>query len=222
MLKKLLLISTSKSSKPFFNYISCLRSSTTTAFHPSLQPFDNTDKIEYLHKKHNTSLSLTTNKNILTFTRTYDNQLLDTFEFILNFIPKSYSIDINPIHYTIMQNINPRLQNLLADFFTCQNNKVAIDGVKYVLNIKMIDNKVNISYEDINGNVVGPNIELIEKRAWQCEKEVWDNAVAVVKDKRIKNVCVDGMRDTIGTLHMEKQDLKEIQIKKARRVKIKE
>lgn len=222
MQKKLLLILTSKKCKPFFQYLQSIRTNTSIAFQHPFHPFDNPDKITHIHKKHDTSLSIMLNKNKLTFTRTFDGELLDTFEYELIFTSGKYEIDHNPIHYTIMESFGENETNMFTDFFTCSSRKVALEGIKYVFVIKKTENGFVISYEDFNGKKQGPEIELKEMRKWKCKNELWERATEVETEKKIKNVAVNEMKDVIGTLHMEKQDLREIQIKKQRRVKNKE
>lgn len=220
MTKKLLLIATSKASKKFLSTISTFRGNTSTAFQPLLlHPFDNTDKILFVHKKYDSPLSITLSKSTLTFTRTFDGELLDTYEYELTYEPGRIDVDLNPIHFTVIEDMGLREMNVVVDFFACSSRKVCLSGVKYVLSVKKTETGYLFTYEDLSGQLVGPSFELKEKRHWHCENELWERATTVFKEKRVKNVSTNEMKDVVGTLHMEKQDLADIQIKKPRRVR---
>ncbi|EJW04621.1 hypothetical protein EDEG_01173 [Edhazardia aedis USNM 41457] len=140
-----------------------------------------------------------------------------------------------------------RLKNLLTDIFGQKTQSVSLDNIKYTLTIENIttDKSINNEENDTNDNFdtnhtggseinstslkislkkldqhlssIGPEMLLKVCRSWYCSYDLYKKSIKRNVEAKVKNVSVNEMLDTVGTVHIEKQDLKDIQLKKRKR-----
>lgn len=188
------------------------------------------EKACQLMKKKKCVILVSSNKNKLTLMRTYDNQPLEIFRF--DIVKSMSSSDFESIpaelftkYFIILQNVqNKRLENLFIDLFNQKSKDVHIEGVRYawiiqedkdsVVTMKFVRVMNDLSIEDI-----GPYFELKLEREFYCGDDLYEKAFTVEKKKKQKNVTKNVFKDTVGKLHIERQDLKEINLKKSRAYK---
>ncbi|KAM0674959.1 rRNA-binding ribosome biosynthesis protein rpf2 [Gurleya vavrai] len=182
----------------------------------SSDAFDNYTPLVSKMIKNNCSLFIANSNSILTFGRIFNNEIIDLVEFkIKSFIPMN-DFEINSRFFTALVNTEIRIENLFLDFFAFKGKEIVIEDVKHVLIIEQEDKILNFVLESQKENL---NFSLEIKRTFFCEDNVLRKSCERNKVKKIKNVGRNKMGDVIGKLHIDKQDLREIQLKKARRVK---
>eukprot|EP00117_Sycon_ciliatum_P043200 scpid87948/ scgid31315/ Ribosome production factor 2 homolog; Brix domain-containing protein 1; Ribosome biogenesis protein RPF2 homolog len=128
-----------------------------------------------------------------------------------------------------------RLKSLLIDFF--QNDrppKVRLNGIEHVINFTITDGVVlvrtyRIHLKKSGTNVprielteMGPHMDLTPRRNRLASHELFKKSCKqpkVVKPKKVKNVEVNPLGTMTGRIHMQKQDLEKLQLRKTKALK---
>ncbi|KAM0681019.1 rRNA-binding ribosome biosynthesis protein rpf2 [Glugoides intestinalis] len=197
----------------------------------SIDALSSYEKACKLMKKKKCALLLTAVNDSLCIARTYDYQPLEILKFKALKSLSSSDFDTVPAELFAKYAVvciglkNKRIENLFVDLFCQKSVKIDIDSVKYswvisqdektaIYTIKFVRILKNSSIEDI-----GPCFELQLEKEFYCGDDLYEKAFAVAKPKKQKNVTKTAFKETIGKLHIEKQDLKEINLKKGRAYK---
>lgn len=188
------------------------------------------EKACQLMKKKKCSLLVSIHRNTLVLMRTYDNRPLEIFKFsILKSMSssdfKTVPAELFTKYFIVIMNLqNKRLENLFVDFFNQKSKDVNIDGVRYSWIIQQ-DKEGTVTMKfvrvmnDLSIEEIGPYFELKMEKEFYCGDELYEKAFTVEKKKKQKNVTKNVFKDTVGKLHIERQDLKEINLKKSRAYK---
>lgn len=204
-----------------------------TALEEGLDSFADYEKTCRLMKKKKCALSVASTKDHLVLTRAYDYQPLEILKFRIakclssaDFSPAP--AELHSKYFVVCQQIeNKRVENLFVDFFSQSSTKVNIDSVKYawvvsqsgsqherVFTLKYVRVLNDLSVEDI-----GPCFELVLEKEFYCGDELHEKAFAHNKPRRQKNVAKNAFKDAVGRLHIDRQDLNDINLKKSRAYK---
>ncbi|XP_071504090.1 ribosome production factor 2 homolog [Diadema antillarum] len=128
-----------------------------------------------------------------------------------------------------------RLKSLLIDFFRGPVvEAVRLAGLEHVLNFTAIDGKILIrSYKVVlkkSGTrtprvelaEIGPSLDLVKRRTRLATHDLFKRACKkpkALKPKKKKNISQDVFKTMHGRVHMEKQDLGKLQIRKMKALK---
>lgn len=201
-----------------------------TTLDESIDAFSDYEKALKLMKKKKSVISVTHNKNTLVFIRSFDYQPLEILKFtILNALS---STDFNSIpaeffskYFIISQNIeNKRIENFFIDFFSQRTVKIDIESVKYAWIISSSSKvEYNLKYvrvlNDFSVEDIGPSFDLKLEKEFYCGDEIYSKAFSQDKPVKQKNVSKNVFKDTVGKLHIDRQDLNDINLKKSRAYK---
>lgn len=212
-----------------------------------LRPFDDAKPLEYLSEKNDSSLfmfgcSSKKRPNSLIMGRTFDNEVIDMFEFEIEAAKmmdqfKEAKITVGTKPCLIFNgepfDIDPdfiRLKCLLTDFFKGETpDNIRLQGIEHVLNFTAVDGKVIIrSYKikldnstnkipNVNLTEIGPSFDLSVRRTKLGSDDLYKKSLKQPKEmtpKKKKNISRDAFGSVLGRIHMQKQDLNKLQTRK--------
>lgn len=185
------------------------------------------DLLEKLAIKLKCSLffSIQTNKkdmNYVSIGRLYDNEIIEYVRFRLqDFKPVSFfkkSPEKSCKYFLVMKGLSTRLSNLLLDMFSTKMSDICIDHVRYAL--VLCDGDVfSLRYTKISADGmedVGPYFEMEKIDEYFCDESEFKKSLGVLHDKKQKNVEQDESMRKVGRLYIQKQNLREINMKKSK------
>ncbi|KAF7683111.1 Ribosome production factor 2 like protein [Astathelohania contejeani] len=223
MRKKALALITDKTSTKYLSPIITIRGDATKKQFKN-NPFDSLEEIEKILPTRGCSLVVSayhsSSKPYLMMARSFNNEIIDSIEFeILNFSGfASIGPELCVKYFICLQNLtNKRLCNLLVDFFNMRAVEVNLDAIKYCWSVCEIENCIFMKYVRINKGKVeecGPSYRLKVSRIYSCSEELYEKACGPILKKKEKNVSKNVFNDRIGTVHMERQDLRDLRLRK--------
>lgn len=190
--------------------------------------YKDSDKSLKIMKKKKSALFIhpsNSNQNII-LGRSFDNQFLDLINFKL--IKSLSSADFPTVaaevsvkYFLLFQNIkNERLQNFFTDLLCQKSYEINLSGVKYAWIINQNNNIITLKFvrvmKDYSVEDIGPYFELEIESEFYCGEDLWKLALDVKKGKKVKNVEKNVFKDKIGKIHIDRQDLHDIKLKKSR------
>lgn len=191
-----------------------------------IDAFADYEKACKLMAKKRCVLSASGFKDSLTFARCFDNQLLECIKFKVIKALSSADFDTIPAelyvkYMVLVQNVsNKKLENLFIDFFNQKTVKVNADAIKYAWVINETSGVFTIKFvrilNDSSVQDIGPYFELQIEKEFFCGDELYEEAFEVKKPTVQKNVTTNVTKDKIGKLYVDKQDLKDINLKRSR------
>jgi len=185
--------------------------------------------------------------NNLVLGRLFDSNIMDMFEFgIEQFKPMEefkcakVTLGVKPCLTFNGEAFDTdpeymRLKCLFGDFFrgeVCDN--VRLQGIEHVINFTAVDGKIyfrsyKVTYKNSGGRVpavtmneIGPSFNFTVRRTKVGSDEVYRKSLKQPKEinpKKKKNVSRDALGSTLGRIHMEKQDLGKLQLRKTKGLK---
>lgn len=191
-----------------------------------IDAFSDYEKVCQLMAKKKCALCVSGFKDSLVIARTFNNQLLECIKFKVLKALSSADFESIPAemyvkYIVLIQNVtNKKIENLFIDFFNQKTTKINLDALKYawILNeskglftlkfVRILNDK---SIQDI-----GPYFEMQIEKEFYCGDELYEEAFEVSKPKVQKNVSTNATKDKIGKLYIDKQDLKDVNLKKSR------
>lgn len=186
------------------------------------------DLLEKLAIKLKCSLffSVQTNKKDMSYIsigRLYDNEIIDYARFkLLDFKPASFfkkSPEKSCKYFLVMKGLSARMSNLLLDMFSTKMSDICIDHVRYALVLSGRDTTFSMRYTRVSADGledVGPYLEMEKMDEYFCDEEVFEKSLDIKQGKRQKNVRQDESMRKVGRLYIQRQDLREINLKKSR------
>jgi len=185
--------------------------------------------------------------NSLIIGRFFDYHVTDMFELSIeklipmqNFKTPKITVGVKPclIFNGEPFEIDPeymRLKCVLTDFFRGEVvNNIRLQGVEHALHFTAVDGKLFIrSYRvvlkksttkvpDVELVEMGPSIDAIVRRSKLCSDDVYIKSKKQPKEiepKKKKNISRDAFGSVLGRIHMEKQDLAKLQLRKVKALK---
>lgn len=180
--------------------------------------------------------------NNLVLGRTYDGHILDMIEVgidaytsMKDFTGTKKGIGSKPL--LVFQGaqwetdtLYKSIQNILIDVLRgYKPNKISMQGVDHVISATCIDSKIylrayHIGYAKSDSKVpttvlhdMGPFLDLSVRRSQRASEDLWK--VACKKDKtskasKVKNVSQSTRGDKVGRIHMKKQNLDKMQVRR--------
>lgn len=158
--------------------------------------------------------------------RAYDGQILEMVCFKIRSMRSSSDCptiapEVCVKYALLLQNIeNSRLENMMIDFLHQRSHGVDLHGIRYawifgqngrVFTLRFVRIMKDLSVED-----VGPCFEVELEQEFYCGDELWEEALDVQRAKKVRNVEKNAFKDKIGRVHIDRQDLKDIKLKKSR------
>lgn len=153
----------------------------------------------------------------ISFGRNYGESILEYIQFII----ESFTISDLPLNFgyvKVMCGLNPREENLFGDIFNTFVGSICIDNIDHCLALEdgqqdsenFVFKLYNFKKEE---DLVIFNLKRTEQ--FYCDEDEFIEACGAIQKKR-KNIKENEMLDKIGRIHLEKQDLKEIRLKKSK------
>lgn len=195
----------------------------------NLDAFSDYEKVCKLMAKKKSALCASGFKSNLILSRCFDNQLLECIKFKV--VKSLSSSDFESIpaemyvkYIVIVQNLtNKKIENLFIDFFSQKTVKLNVDALKYAWVINENKGLFTLKFvrilNDSSVQDIGPYFELEIEKEFYCGDELFEQAFEVKKPKVQKNVTTNATKDKIGQLYIDKQDLKDINLKKSKAYK---
>jgi len=159
--------------------------------------------------------------------RIYDGEVLEMIKFRIVSIKSSkefeaLSPELNMKYYVLLQGIeDKRMENFILDFLAQRSHEVDLKGIRYgwIVNssssndyiLKYVRVLLDNTVEDI-----GPFFELKLESKYYCDDEVYSKAFDKAPKKKDKNVSKNAFKDTMGKLHIDRQDLRNVNLRKSR------
>lgn len=222
----LISIITSKKHKEIQLILTKIRSDCITVKREKLlDPFKQYNIVEKILKSHNSKLFITFTSDNLILGRSFNNEIIDMLKFKIKNYEKSFKgvipAEINMKYGLLLINIkDKRIENIFVDIFNMKSSKVCLDNLKYIWVITDYNGTYILKYCRILNNDdledVGPYLELEIEDQYACSDETYKKSFGN-KEKNVKNVSKNEFYDQIGTLHIDKQDLREIKTRKYRK-----
>lgn len=193
-----------------------------------VEPSTDKDQLEKLAIKLKCSLflSIQTNKKdtiYISIGRLYDNEIIDYARFkLLDFKPVSFfkkSPEKSCKYFLVMKGLSARMSNLLLDMFSTKMTDICIDHVSYALVLSERDTTFSLRYTKVGADGledVGPCLEMEKIDEYFCDEDVFRTSLGVQQDKKQKNVTQDESMRKVGRIYVQRQDLREINLKKSR------
>lgn len=187
----------------------------------SLEP----EQISKLMKSKKCTLYLRFYSDHLVLGRSYNNEIIDYYTFKINKIIGTREFPTLPPeygskYYVLVQNcVDKRLENLVIDLLHQPSHEVDFEGTSYAWIFAQVDGVYTLKYMRVtlSGMVedIGPFFELTIENSYNCGEEIWKDATKVEK-KKTKNVEKNVCKETIGKVHIDRQDLRDIRLKRGR------
>lgn len=219
-------IITSKKNKEIQSIVTKIRSDCIQVIREKLSdPMKQYSLIQKLLKKNECKLFLTITNGFFSFGRSFNDEILDLLKFkIINSkstFKNVVSAELNMKYYIFIQNIaDDRICNLIIDVFNMKSSKVCLKNIKYCWIFSCIDSKYIFKYCRILSNDeiedIGPYFELELVDKYYCSDELYKKSFGEISKKN-KKINKNEFKDEIGTLHIDKQDLREIKTRKYRK-----
>lgn len=234
--------------------IAKLRRSTTVFFSRKndIHPLEDASKVEILCSRNETPLFMCANHskkrpNNLLIGRTYDNELLDLFEFeVKNFmqmqefkVPKKTLEGKGIVNFIgdafDTQHEYIRLKNLFIDIFgTREQEGIRLNGIEYIMTVAAIEGIIHVRLYHItlvkSGsrlpyvklNEMGPRFDLVMRRNQLANDDLFKLALKQpyqLNPHKDKNKSISNLGTTYGRIHLGKQNYKEINTKAGKLLK---
>lgn len=188
--------------------------------------------------------------NNLIVGRTYNHQVLDMVEFgIENFKPMvefkvpKITVGVKPLILFSGQAFNEqddykRIHNLFIDLFSANTmTKLNLNNVEHVIYLSAIDEKIlfrcyKIAYKKsgcqsprVELNEMGPHFDMTVRRTRFASKDLFKKACFQQfsrKPNKTKNIDKTPLGDTMGRIHMDRQDYSKLKIRRLKGLNPKE
>jgi len=188
--------------------------------------------------------------NSLIIGRFFDYHVTDMFELAIeklapmeSFKTPKITVGVKPclVFHGEPFEIDPeyiRLKCLLTDFFRGEVvDNIRLQGVEHALHFTAADGKLYIrSYRvllkksttkvpDVELVEMGPSLDVAVRRSKLCSDDVYTKSKKQpreIEPKKKKNVSVNAFGSILGRVHMEKQDLSKLQLRKVKALKRKQ
>ncbi|XP_071803122.1 ribosome production factor 2 homolog [Asterias amurensis] len=128
-----------------------------------------------------------------------------------------------------------RLKNLLIDFFRGPDvKKIRLAGLEHVISVTAVNGKVLVrNYRvqlkksgsktpRVELDNIGPSLDMVLRRSHLASLDLYKQSMKkpkVIKPKKKKNINHDVFGTKLGRIHMESQDLKNLQTRKVKALK---
>lgn len=180
--------------------------------------------------------------NNLVVGRTFNHQVLDMVEFgveelklMEQFKTSKITMGIKPLILFAGQAFNEqddyrRIQNLFIDLFSANTQtKLNLSNVEHVIQLTAIDEKIlfrsyKIVYKKsgcatprVELEEIGPHFDLRVRRSRFASKDLFKKACYQQfsrKPNKVKNMEKTSLGDTLGRIHMERQDYSKLSIRR--------
>lgn len=211
--------------------------------HPEIYPFEKFETMQKILGKHDSNLYCfgshsKKRPSNLVIGRTFDNELLDMFEFNLVDYKSLKDFPANTAHAGFKPVILfqgelfeteekfVRLKNLLLDFFGGgSTNKVDSRSLDRALVFSITDQETILMKQyqirlPFSTTEIGPSAELKLRRLELADDKKFRAACKQQKKpKKVKNVTTNPLREKRGRVHVQQQDIKTIALKKRKLTK---
>jgi ribosome production factor 2 len=222
--KALLSIVTNERSREMQREIATIRGDSVELVE-HINAYTDTDVTERLLRRKQCGLFLSINKEMyLSFGRCFNDEIIDMVEFrISRHRPVSDFGPLGPAlhsrYFVLLQNIdNERLANLVVDLLNKRGNKICLDGVRHAWIFSRTEKRYLLKYvrilNDQSIEDCGPYFELELVRSYHCTEEKYQEALDL--PKKSNKISKNELKDKIGRVYLEKQDLKDVKLRKGK------
>ncbi|XP_039265006.2 ribosome production factor 2 homolog [Styela clava] len=185
--------------------------------------------------------------NNLVIGRTYDRQVLDMFELGIenfksfkDFLGEKCGIGAKPCLIFNSENFETdselrRLKSLFIDFFRGPVvSNVTLKGLEHVMSFTVVDEKILLRNYKVNLKKsgtrtprielqeMGPNFDFILRRTKLASDDLYKRACRkpkAAKVSKVKNISRGNLGEKRGRIHMTKQDMGSLQLRKVKALK---
>lgn len=191
-----------------------------------------TDLTIRIMKKKKCGLFINVSKeDILSIGRTFNDELIDFVGFKITSYKSASAFDVSGFelmvkYFVLVQNLNnSRLENLMVDLLCTKGTKITPDGIRYAWIFAKLEGKSYVLkfvrvLKDLSVEECGPLFELELTSEYHCNNDIFEKALNVPKpSKKNKNIERNAFKDQIGTIHINKQDLRDVKIRRTRSYK---
>ncbi|KAI5149703.1 ribosome production factor 2 [Enteropsectra breve] len=192
---------------------------------------DNQQALKHMKKMDSSLLISHTGEEQLVLGRTFNNEFMELIKFKINVIKSSQDFSTLPPepyvkYFILVQNIkNKFLENLFIDIFAQKSHEIDIGAIRYAWIINQNEKIFTMKYvrvmNDLSIEDIGPYFEMEIEKEFYCGDVIRTEATDLPSVRKIKNVEKNEFKDTIGKIHIDKQDLKDINLRKNRAYKSK-
>lgn len=173
--------------------------------------------------------ALKNNRIVIITGRTYEYQIIDMAKYEVITHEKEIgkiSIPAGSIGIILLcgRAENPRLQNLILDLFRdIPPLSLSLSVCAHALGISFKDNSfsfdlLSLSHAPFSISPIINSIQFVFSNSYHVSETLFHKTKKIVRqtEKKIKNVEKGPLKSTIGVLHMEKQDLSEVQLSRGK------
>lgn len=191
-----------------------------------VDPFGSTEVTERLMRRKRAGLFMSiTEDRHLVVGRTFNNEIIDMADFRID---SHRSIGEFPCagpelyakYFVVLQNIDDgRLGNLVVDLFNMRSTRVCLESIRYSWVFSRTDKGYVLKYvrvlQDLSVEDCGPSFEMELIRSYHCGDELYKRAIDEPSRPK-KKTRRNEFRDKIGTIHIDRQDLKDIRLRRSK------
>ncbi len=191
-----------------------------------LDAYSENDRVVQLMKKKKCELFIGENSGMIVLGRTFNNEILDMYKFkICESRGSSSFVGLPPEfaskYFVIVLNCeDKRLENLVVDILHQKSHDMNIECTRYAWIFCSFEGKYILKYVRVSDTCsvedIGPFFVLEEIVKYNCGDEMWREATKCEKKRKIKNVEKNECKEIIGKMHIDRQDLRDIRLKKGR------
>lgn len=217
-----------------------------------IHPLEDSSKVEFLCSRNETPLFMCANHskkrpNNLLIGRTYDDQLLDLFEFEVKNYEKMESFKVPKITLGGKGIVNfvgdafetqheyIRLKNLFVDLFASREQEaVRLAGIEYVVSIAAIEGKIHFRFYKVSLlksgsrlpyvklDEMGPRFDLTLRRNQMANEDLFKKALKQpyqLNPQKPKNKSISSLGTTYGRIHLGRQNYTRLNLKASKLLK---
>lgn len=194
-----------------------------------IHPFESTELAEKLMRRKKCALFMNvTKEKHLVVGRTFNDEIIDMAEFRITACRLVGDFDcagpeLHAKYFVLLQNIgNERLENLVADLLNMRSMQVCLDNIRHAWVFAGMETGYTLKYvrvlKDFSIEDCGPCLEMELFRSYHCGDELYKTALDA-PGKPKKNVQRNEFNDRVGRIHIDRQDLKDIRLRRTQSYK---
>lgn len=196
----------------------------STVYSEEFDAFDDPERSIKIMKKKQSALVISTSGDRLSMGRSYDGEFLDLFKFRI--VRMAHSGEFPGVapepfvkYFVLLQGVrDSRMENFVLDLLRQRSTSVDLRGIRYAWIFSQKERVYTLRYVRVHDGLgvedIGPYLELQLEGQYACGDELWTKALDKRKPKKIRNTSKNAFKDTIGKVYIDRQDLRDIKLKR--------
>ncbi|ELQ76210.1 Protein required for biogenesis of the ribosomal 60S subunit [Trachipleistophora hominis] len=189
----------------------------SSTLYQDLYALDSVETLIAAMRKRKCNIFLNESGNKLAVGRIYEDEVLDIIEYEI--IEKKGFVSggtaLGSKYLMLFLGLSERERNLWTDVLYQRSSQINLDAIMYVFVLTRQENEFVLSLCTRDKlELVGPFYKLKVMREKYCDSALFKTALGTQKPKKMKNVTVDEQKTKVGKVYVNKQDFKDLRLKK--------